>query len=188
MKRKEFERLINIEEDFIPTGKTNRPGSRNSLEYITIHNTDNTKPGADARAHATFVTKTGYRENKETGKKTWVSWHYTVDDKRVIQHLPVTEACFHTLNGKGSRMNGNSRSIAIEICMNQGIDQKAAFLRAARLTATLMHDLKKSIDEVIPHHFWTGKACPSLLLDNGKPGKKWKSFLDTIVSEYSLID
>ena len=181
MKREEFGKLLNLEEDMIPEGKKNRPGTPNSLKYITIHNTDNDKKGADARAHAKFVKNTGYYIN-DNGEKIWVSWHYTVDDARVIKHLPLNEGCFHTFNG------GNQQSIAIEICMNQGIDQPAAFLRAARLVAVLLYDLKKSPDSIVPHYFWTKKNCPSLLLTNGKPGAKWKDFVAMIKTEHASIE
>ena len=181
MTRTELGNLLNVEEDFIPEGKKNRPRTPNSLKYITIHNTDNTNVGADARAHSKFVKNTGHYIN-DKGEKIWVSWHYTVDDGRVVKHLPLNEGCYHTFNG------GNQQSIAIEICMNQGIDQEAAFLRAARLVAALLYDLKKSSDSIVPHYFWTKKNCPRLLLNNGKPGAQWKNFITLIETVYASID
>ena len=52
------------------------------------------------------------------GKKLG-SWHYTVDDIKVIKQLPINEKGWHA--GKG-----NSSSIGIEICMHEGIDQEQA--------------------------------------------------------------
>lgn len=181
MERKEFGTLLNLKEDYIPRDKRNRPGTPNSLEYITVHNTDNTKKGADASAHSKFVKNTGYYTSKDTGEKIYVSWHYTVDDSQIIKHLPLNEKGFHARN------DGNSRSIGIEICMDKGIDQDAAFLRAARLIAALLYDLKKPADAIVPHHFWTGKNCPRLLLDNGKPGKKWRDFISLVKAEHASI-
>jgi len=60
------------------------------------------------------------------GEKTYVSWHYTIDDSQIIKHLPINEKGFHVLN------DGNTRSIGIEICMNKGIDQDTAFLTFAK--------------------------------------------------------
>jgi N-acetylmuramoyl-L-alanine amidase len=181
MKREEFGKLLNVKEDYIPLGKRNRPGTPNTLEYITIHNTDNTDKGANATAHSKFVKNTGHYVTK-TGEKIYVSWHYTVDDSQIIKHLPINEMGFHARN------NGNLRSIGIEICMNKGIDQDAAFLRAARLVAALLYDLKKPKDAVVPHQFWTGKNCPRLLLDKEKPGQKWKDFINLIKAEHASID
>jgi len=180
MKRTDFGKLLNLKEDLIALGKRNRPGTPNTLEFITVHNTDNTDAGADAASHAKFVKNTGFYMHN--GEKIFVSWHYTVDDKQVIKHLPINEMGFHARN------NGNLRSLGIEICMNQGIDQEAAFLRAARLIAALRFDLKKPNDAIVPHHFWTGKNCPSLLLNNGSPGNKWKAFKELIKAEFATID
>ncbi len=180
MNRQQFGAQLNLSEDFIVPGKRNRPGTPNTLEFITVHGTDNSRVGADAKAHAKFVKNTGFYTNR-AGEKIWVSWHYTVDDNRIIKHLPLNEMGFHARN------NGNLRSIGIEICMNAGINQNAAFLRAARLVAALLYDLKKPIDIVVPHHHWTGKNCPSLLMNNGKPGAKWKNFRAMIKAEHATI-
>ena len=57
-------------------------------------------------------------------------------------------------------------AIAIEICMHADNDQYACDLRAQRLVAVLMHDLKIPASHVVPHKHWTNKNCPTLLLDN----------------------
>lgn len=173
MTRTELGKLLNLSEELIPAGKRNRPGTKITPSFITIHNTDNAKPGADAVMHSKFVRTTGHYVDKK-GKVHWVSWHYTVDDKRVIKHLPLRERAYHA----GTK--GNGASIAIEICMNKGIDQPAAFLRAARLVAALLYDHKLTEDSVVTHMKWTSKLCPSLLLDNGKLGAKWGKFIDLV--------
>lgn len=76
----------------------------------------------------------------------------------VVKHLPTDEQAYHA----GS--DANRKSLAIEICMHQGIDQKQANLRAARLAAALLYDLKLTIDQVVTHRSWTGKKCPTLLV------------------------
>ncbi len=146
---------------------------------ITVHHTDNEKRGADARAHAKFLKTTGHYVHK--GKTTWVSWHFTVDDKRAVRHLPLAEVGYHS-------PNGNAKSLGVEVCMNEGIDQEAAFLRAARLVAALLYDHKLDLTAVVPHHHWTRKNCPSLLLTNGKPGAKWESFKRLVGQQLASID
>lgn len=182
MTRQELGALLNLEENLIPQGRRNRPGTINVPNFITIHNTDNSNAGADARSHGRFLIHTGhYMLN---GREHWVSWHYSVDDKRIVKHLPLNEKAFHAVNGNG-------QSIGIEICMNQGIDQAKAFLNAARLSAILLFDLEslnREIQKVVPHKFWTGKNCPRLLLDSGNVlGNKWNNFLDQIENELSSI-
>lgn len=157
MDRKTLGRSLNLSVDLIPNGRPNRPGRSIQPKYLTIHNTSNASSGADAMAHARFVARTGFYVIK--GKKHHVSWHYTVDDTRVVKHLPVNEVGFHA--GRG-----NAQSIGIEICMHKEIDQDAANDRAARLVAALMHDLGIPKSNVVTHKHWTKKPCPSLLLES----------------------
>ncbi|MEM6898510.1 MAG: N-acetylmuramoyl-L-alanine amidase [Pseudomonadota bacterium] len=149
---------LNLWIDLIAQGSLNRPGRSLAPAFITIHNTSNTSAGADASAHARFVTKTEYY-TLSSGKKNPVSWHFTVDDERVIKHLPLNEVGYHA-------KSGNAVSIGIEICMHQGIDQSAADARAARLVAVLMHDLGIPPANVVTHKYWTTKSCPTLLLSS----------------------
>jgi len=182
MTKNQFKALLNLEDNIIPPGKKNRPGTPISASFLTIHNTDNASVGADARMHGKFLVNSGFYMLK--GKQHFVSWHYTVDDKRVVKHLPINEKAFHAVEG-------NSVSIGIEICMNKGIDQKRAFLNGARLTALLLFEIKalnKDVKKVVPHKHWTGKDCPSLLLDAGNIlGQKWKGFLDMVQNELNSI-
>lgn len=182
MTRDEFAGLVNISTELIAPGRPNRPGTKILPRYMTIHNTDNTDAGADAAAHSKFVRNTGYYV-LPSGKKDFVSWHYTVDDGRVIQQMPVDEEAYHA-------KSGNSQSLGIEVCMNKGIDQQGAFLRAARLTALLLYDHAAAFDIscVVPHMKWTQKKCPVLLLDNGQLGPKWQQFIDTVRAERARIE
>ena len=172
---------LNLTIDHIPEGRPNRSGTPLKAEFITIHNTDNSSIGADAEAHAKFVKNTGYYIHK--GQKRWVSWHYTVDDDSVVRHLPLNEVGWHAGSAEG-----NANSIGIEICMNEGIDQNQAFDRAQRLVACLCYDLNLEVAVAVqPHMHWSGKLCPSLLLDGGKLGARWKNFLSGVDSYLASI-
>lgn len=162
MDRIELGKALNLTEESIATGRDNRPGIIIKPTSITIHNTDNSAPGANANAHSRFVRDTGYYLHN--GKKRQVSWHFTVDDLQVIKQLPLNELAFHA-------EAGNRSSLAIEICMNAGIDQAAANERAAKLVAALLYDLRLDVSGIKTHKDWTGKNCPSLLL-SGLPAFK----------------
>jgi len=97
---------LNIVQDFIPVGCSNRPGERLVPTAITIHNTDNVELGANAAAHAQY-------QKSADARKREVSWHFTVDDKNVYQSLPINEIGWHT----GAK-KGNATSIGVAICMN----------------------------------------------------------------------
>ena len=167
---------LNLKIDEIAPGRPNRPGTPLSASLITVHNTDNPKPSADAEAHARFLKNTGYYVHN--GKKIWVSWHYTVDDDSCVRHLPLNEVGWHA-----SSKTGNASSLGIEICMNAGIDQAMAFDRAAKLIACLCFDMGLDpATQIVPHYRWSEKNCPSLLMTGGKPGKKWRDFVAAVAA------
>ncbi|MBC8140397.1 MAG: N-acetylmuramoyl-L-alanine amidase [Armatimonadetes bacterium] len=151
-----YERL-NLSVDLVPVGRRNRPGTRLTPTYITIHNTANNSNGADADSHARWIKNTGYY-TLPSGRRNYVSWHYTVDDGQVVKSLPTTEQGWHA----GS---GNAVSIGIEICQNRDGDREDAHDRAALLVAVLMKALNIPAANVVPHKHWTGKHCPAVILD-----------------------
>ena len=146
--------MLSIKKDFIPVGNTNRPGTIINTTHITIHNTANKSRGADALSHANYLKGPEARKRK-------VSWHFTVDDKQIIQHLPVgvgiTEKGWHA-------GPGNDVSIGIEICEHEGIDTQKAVRNAQELVVHLMAELNISADKIVPHKDWTGKDCPRVIL------------------------
>ena len=151
---------MNVIQDFIPKGARNRTGRANPMRYITIHETGNFAPGAGAKNHASYL------KNKDTE----VSWHYTVDDIDIYQHLPDAEDAFHAFDGAGP---GNRQSIAIEICVNPDGDFSKACKNAALLVRQLMDKHNIPIGSVVQHNYWSGKNCPRTLRAGG-----WPDFLE----------
>lgn len=141
--------------DFIPKGRRNRPAISMTPEYLTLHQTGNPRKGAGALAHAKWL-------KSDSAANQPVSYHFTVDDKYIVQHLPTTEVGWHC--GDGRYGKGNRSSIGIEICENPDSDMTVAEDNAARLVADLMVETGIFIDNIVPHKFWTGKNCPRHLL------------------------
>ncbi len=157
---------LKIVQDFIPVGNSNRPGTKITPSKITIHNTDNDSPGANAAAHAKYQKGADARKRK-------VSWHFTVDDKGVFQSLPTNERGLHAASTKGNR-----ESIGIEICMHPEMNVKAGYRMAALLTAVMAQQLGISVATgIVQHHFWSGKNCPRVLRATEKG---WSNFLDQV--------
>lgn len=142
---------MTIEQDFIPKGNKNRPGRTNPMRYITLHETGNESVGADARAHAKYL------------KTASVSWHYTVDSKRAVQHLPDNEDAFHAGDGSGE---GNRASIGIEVCVNRDGNLEQAYRNTAKLCKRLCKKHKIPYENIVFHHKWNGKDCPKHLRRN----------------------
>ena len=159
---------VQIIQDFIPPGRRNRPGYKLEPRYITVHDTANTSAGADAKAHANYV-------KSAAAAAIPASWHFTVDDKAIYQHLPLNENGWHA--GDGASGTGNRQSIGIEICENRDGNRAAAEANAAWLTAKLLKDYGLGLDRVKQHYDWSGKNCPRVLRGR-KDG--WKNFLAAV--------
>jgi len=162
---------VQIIQDLIPKGRRNRPGYKLTPEYITIHDTANPGKGADAKAHA------GYLKGSAAASIP-SSWHFTVDDKVIYQHLPLTENGWHC--GDGTNGPGNRQSIGIEICENKDGNRAQAEANAAWLTAKLLRDYGLKIGAVKQHYDWSKKNCPNVLR-----GRKngWSGFLKAVEKE-----
>lgn len=160
--------MVTIIQDFIPEGRRNRPGYAMKPQYITVHDTANTNKGAGAASHAKYL-------KSDTAANAPVSWHFTVDGQRIVQHLPLDESGWHA--GDGGSGPGNRTSIAVEICENSDGDRNKAEENAAELIAYLRKETGLSSDRVVQHNHWNGKDCPRVL--RARPGG-WEGFLKKI--------
>lgn len=157
---------LTIQEDIISDWRRNRPGrDTNPGAYITIHETGNAAKGADAAAHGAYL-------DSDAGERDMVSWHYTVDDHAIVQHLPDYETAYHAGDGKAGP--GNTTSIGIETCVNAGGDFEAAKANAAALVRLLMEEHGIPLDNVVQHNRWNGKDCPKTI--RATTGA-WEAFL-----------
>jgi len=154
--------------------------------YITIHATENLNSTADN--HARYLTNKGKRSsNRRFGRSGWVTWHYTVDDHEIVQHLLATEQGDHADYGGA----GDRQSIGIEVCeFNNPRRQAAAIDNAAKLAAALADRYHIPTRNIVPHQNWPrwdfrhGKPCPKILLERDRTvhggwrkGEKWDIFI-----------
>lgn len=156
---------LRIIQDILPSGAKNRPGGSNPDTYITIHETGNFAKGADAAAHAAYL-------RGSSAQAAPVSWHYTVDDHSIYQHLPDDERAYHA--GDGGSGPGNASSIGIEICVDAGGNFEQAKANAAALVRLLMARHGIQLDHVVQHNRWTGKDCPKTIRATAGA---WEAFL-----------
>ena len=156
---------IPVMTDFLPEGTRARPGQKREIKYLVIHETDNTGSGANAAAHNSFIHQNA---NAEEGI---VSWHYTVDDHQIYQHLPDNEEAWHS----GDR-EGNHSSIGIELCVNADGNFDQTMENAAKLTAFLLKEYDLTIDDVKQHYDFNGKDCPLIIRQEGR----WDEFLGMV--------
>jgi N-acetylmuramoyl-L-alanine amidase len=174
-------RSVNLKSDMVPRGRHGRKVVRPMTpRFITIHSTQNYS--ANAWRHSAALKNGALRATKRRGGNRigYLIWHFTVDDKVAVQHMPTSEQGEHAdFDGPGNRY-----SIGIEMCEHRGSNRAATLERTARLTAYLMHRHGIPLQRVVPHYHWprrgcspAHKNCPHFLLDNGRPGRKWRGFL-----------
>ena len=157
---------VPVEVRFIPASQTmQRPGYAMAPARTTWHDTGNPGARTNAESHARWMAAGCPDAN---GNPTYTSWHFTVDDGRAIQHIPLNEVAWHA--GDGSNGPGNRTSIAIEECVNS--DRNAAKTRAnaAELHAFLIRELKLqggTVNGCVQHNYWSGKNCPEVIRNAG---------------------
>ena len=169
---------MNIKEDFIPEGKNNRPGFSMQPKYITIHDTGNTNHGADAAMHAQYI-------KGDSAASIPVSWHFTVDETDIYQHLPLNEPGWHA--GDGRNGTGNRESIGIENCMHADADRERIERLSAKLCAYLIKniDTLKSFPECMKQHYdWSGKDCPPAIRRG--EANTWEQYLELVEGELKV--
>lgn len=158
--------MVQITQQLVSSrSKTN--GEGNPVDFITVHETANQSQGAGAQAHANLQSKGNVRS---------ASWHYSCDDKLVIQSYPDDVRCWH-----GGTGTANNRSLAIEICVNPDSDFAGAVVNAAALVRQKMAEHQVPLSRVVRHQYWTGKNCPTRLI-GGSYGISWDAFLALVVS------
>lgn len=133
----------------LPRGRVN-PNITIKPNSMTIHNTSN--PNATADGHRRFLLN--HNKANATGAET--SWHFTVDDVEIVQHMDTSKKAYHA--GKA-----NNSSIGIEICEFENVAKQAkATANAQVLIRYLMNELK--LVNIYTHKYWTGKNCPRKLV------------------------
>ena len=131
-------------------------------EFVVVHNTAN---DASAENEVKYMISNNNQ----------VSFHFAVDDKEVIQGLPLDHnawACGDGANGKGNR-----KGIQVEICYSKsgGARFDAAEKNAAKFIAQLLKERGWGVDKVKKHQDFSNKYCPHRTLDIG-----WASFVNMV--------
>jgi len=90
---------------------------------------------------------------------------------------------YNTTYHKISNAGGNNNSIGMETMVNRGSDIYLTWQKTAQLVAYLMKENDLTLDDVKPHHFFSGKNCPQTMRDNGL----WPNFKTLVAFEYDMI-
>ena len=131
-------------------------------EFIVVHNTANDAPAANEIKYM-------------ISNDNQVSFHFAVDDKEVIQGLPLDRNAWAC--GDGTNGSGNRKGIQVEICYSKsgGARFENAEKNAAKFIAQLLKERGWGADKVKKHQDFSNKYCPHRTLDKG-----WASFVNMI--------
>ena len=134
-------------------------------EFIIVHNTAN---DASATREVRYMI-----ENQNQ-----VSFHYAVDDKEIVQGIPVNRNTWNA--GDGGNGKGNRKGLSIEICYSKSGGSKfdKAEKNAAEFIASLLKARGWGIDRVKKHNDFCNTSCPHRTLEKG-----WDRFLN-MIKEY----
>ncbi len=129
---------------------------------IVVHETAN---DASALNEISYML----RSDKET------SFHFAVDDKQIVQGIPLDRNAWHAGDGNGK---GNREGISIEICYSKSGGERwhKAIDNAAKFIAEMLKERGWSIDKVTKHQDYSGKSCPHRIISD----LGWNNFIELI--------
>lgn len=196
-----YNKDIEIIKDYVYPNSVNplRPGQgRNGNKmpggpkYIVIHDTGMTHEDDNADGLSRYIHN---QADSETGRVA--SWHFSIDDKKIYNHVPTDEIAWHA--GDGTRKynetkyndkskkddigGGNQNGIGIETCINPGNDYILTLRRTAKLTADLLYKYNIDLSHVKQHYDFSSKFCPNVIKStNGL----WEHFLKDVEAHLLL--
>ena len=129
---------------------------------IVFHNTAN---DASAMAEISYMI----------GNNNYVSYHYAVDDYRVVQGIPDNRNAWHC-----GATYGNRNYIGVECCYSKSGGDRfvKAEKNSAKFIAMKLKEYGWGIDKLFTHQQMSGKYCPHRTLDLG-----WERFKNMVRAE-----
>lgn len=141
--------------------RNNYTDGRYAKKYIIIHETDNTRAGADAMAHFSYWDK---------NPRARASTTFVVDDKEQVQMMDLLDKPWAIGVIYGNPRNvtdaDNNNSINIEICVNSDGDYMKARQNCIDLVKYLMQVTGIPASNVIRHYDACKKWCPRTMMNH----------------------
>lgn len=161
---------MNYKINHIPIDPKKRTGKKVNMSTITIHSTANPK--------STAMNERNWLTNPSNNRSA--SWHIAVDDKEIVEAIPLNEQAYHSGN-----TIGNNTSIGIEIC-ESGNRQKT-IQNTVELVAKMLHERKWHTGHLRRHFDWSGKICPNIMYDGGR-WSGWNEFKTSVQKELDKLN
>ncbi len=165
--------MLPIDKHQIPFNTSKRT---KSIEYIVIHDSGNTKPGADDIANYNYFN-TGDRQS---------SADFFVDGDSITQINDYTKNYTWAVgDGKSKYRITNNNSVSIEICVNSDGDYEKAVANTVDFVKWLMAELNLPLDRVVRHYDASRKNCPASM--NNGSWEQWYIFKDRLIRRENIM-
>jgi len=139
------------------------------IKYIVVHDTGNTRSGANAEMHYKYFSSMDRNSSADI----------FVDDKEVIKINDYYKFfCWHVGDGRGQYGITNSNSIGIELCINADGNYSKMLESAVIIVRELMKELGVPAERVVRHWDASRKNCPGTFAAND--WARWKHFKNRI--------
>ena len=184
-----------IKQDIIPytDGRVRTGIRKTSTEYVVVHDTGMPNAGNNAEGLRRYINSVA--DGSAPGEaETYKSWHFSIGNDGIYQHLPLDEVGYHA--GDGSRVfgdtyynetyraecigGGNRNGIGIESCIDKGSDYTYTMRYLAKLVAELLIQYNLGFDRIKQHNDFSGKNCPQVM----RQSNRWNEFLYLVKLEY----
>jgi len=174
---------LNIIQRLIPQSRwpVLSPNPMPNPHWIVIHGTGNDATAANEIANMT---------NNNGRNSDWgVSFHFAVDDREIVQGLPLDRHGWHASDGNAPN-GGNRAGIGIEICFDRsgGPRYIAAERKGANLVAHLLHERNWSIERVRTHQSFCprNQRCPRQILNSLGGFDRFLTMVQGFLSELNV--
>ena len=159
--------MLPIDKHQIPFNTSKRT---KAIEWIVIHDSGNTKPGADDIANYNYFN-TGDRQS---------SADVFIDDNSITQINDYTKYYTWAVgDGQGKYGITNNNSVSVEICINSDGDYEKAVANTVDLVKLLMAELNIPLEKVVRHYDASHKNCPATM--NNGSWEQWYIFKDRLI-------
>ena len=185
-----------IKQDIIPytDGRVRTGIPKTSTEYVVVHDTGMPNEGNNAEGLRRYINSVA--DGSAPGESdTYKSWHFSIGNDGIYQHLPLDEVGYHA--GDGSHVfgdvyhntsynktdcigGGNRNGIGIESCIDKGSDYTYTMRYLAKLVAELLIKYNLGFDRIKQHWHFSGKNCPQVM----RQSNRWNEFLYLVKLEY----
>lgn len=156
----------------LPSGKlTLKASYPMKAKGYTLHNTYN-----DASAE----NEIGHMQRNDSS----ISFHFAVDNKMVIQGLPLNRNGWHA--GDGRNGYGNRNTYGVEICYSKSGGERydKAETNAIKFVAHGLYENGWDVSKVWKHKDWSGKNCPHRILARSRG---WEGIIKAIQKELDRL-